>query len=115
MAFNKKNKRKIIVNEQEYFWCASGNDGWIGLFIMIEQQGSQKLSCKFEYHQEQTVNEHGFALRNQFVITPHIVRQVILFALQEKQWLPQKNQGVLELGHVDEKIDLKPRYHESSS
>ena len=108
MAFNKKKKRTITVSNQKYFWCASGNDGFINLFIMIDSQGSQKLNCKFEYHQDRIYGIDGSCqLTNQFIITPFIVRQVILYAIKEEKWEPCENTGMLDLGYLDEKIDLR--------
>ena len=110
MAFSKKKKRKIIVDEQEFFWAATGNDGWISLCVMSEIKGGSKLLCKFDYHHipiEITHNGRDLKiLANQFVITPNTVRQAIEYALSIG-WKPVEKGADLNLGHIDEKIDLK--------
>ncbi|MCP4155334.1 MAG: hypothetical protein GY757_46845 [bacterium] len=48
IMFSKKNKRKIIVDGKLYYWSASGNDGWIYLYIMTDTLKSPKLRNKYE-------------------------------------------------------------------
>ena len=100
MAFNKKKKRRIFVNCQEYYWSAKGNDTCITLSIMVDIQGGQKLMCCFDYHNDEQDRE------NQFIITPYIVQQVIKYGL-ENGWTPLKKAKELKLGYLDEKIDLR--------
>lgn len=110
MAFNKKKKRKITVNENEFYWSATGNDGWITLTVMADVQGASKLICHFGYHQIPVKLENhlinAVALTNQFVITPYTVRQVIEYALSQN-WQPFEKGKILRLGSMDDKIDLR--------
>ena len=108
MAFSKKKKRKITVDGQEYFWSATGDDGWINLYVMVNIQGGQKLWCQFDYHQDKTPHDDGggFTLSNQFVITPYIVRQVIEYGLKNG-WTPLEKGAEIRLGYLDDKIDLR--------
>ena len=106
MAFNKKKKRKIVVNEKIYYWSATGNDGWISLCIMTEIESSPKLNCKFEYQHLPIESKYGKILANQFVITPYTVRQTILYALSIG-WNPFEKGKDINLHHVDDKIDLR--------
>ena len=110
MAFSKKNKRKITVDENVYYWSATGGDGWIGLFIMTDIQGSSRLESYFGYHQIPVKTENSrlnaVALTNQFIITPYTVRQVIEYALTQK-WKPFEKGKDLSLGCLDNKIDLR--------
>ncbi|MDQ3801528.1 MAG: hypothetical protein M3384_19070 [Acidobacteriota bacterium] len=110
MAFNKKKKRKIVVGEKEYYWSATGDDGWISLCVMTDVQGSPKLLCKFDYHHlpiKSNCGEKDITVRtNQFVITPYTVRQTILYALSIG-WKPFEKGKDLDLHHIDDKIDLR--------
>lgn len=111
MAFNKKNKRKITVGGQKYFWKTKGNDDWISLTVMTDIEGSSRLLCNFDYHQIPVnfENKNGFkftALTDQFVITPFTVRQVIEFALSQG-WNPFEKGTDINLFKIDDKIDLK--------
>lgn len=105
MAFNKKNKRKIIVDKNTYFWSATGNDGWINLCVITDVEGSSRLTCKFDYHFPLD-SKNDSVLRKQFVITPYTVRQTIIYALSVG-WEPFKKGKDFNLHHIDDKIDLR--------
>ncbi len=108
--FSKKNKRKITVNENVYYWSATGNDGWISLCVMTDVPSSPKLICYFGYHHDEDEFEHdglkGVHLTNQFVVTPYTVRQAIEYGLANG-WQPSKKGKDLRMGHIDDKIDLR--------
>lgn len=111
MAFNKKNKRKITVDENVYYWSATGDDDCIGLCVMTDSQAGSKLFCGFDYHHIPVKSETASgleytALTDQFVITPFIVRQVVLYALSQG-WKPFEKGVDLKLGAMDDKIDLR--------
>ena len=106
MAFSKKKKRKIVVDEKVYYWSATGNDGWISLCIMTEIKGSSRINCKFEYHHLPIESQFGMISANQFVITPYTVEQTILYALSIG-WTPFEKGKDLNLNHIDDKIDLR--------
>ena len=110
MAFSKKKKRKIVVNDNEYYWSATGNDGWISLCVMTEIQGSSRLLCALDYHHipiESQINGRNVTyLTDQFVITPYTVRQVVEHALSIG-WKPFEKGKDLFLGRIDDRIDLR--------
>lgn len=108
MAFSKKVKRRIMRDGQEFFWTASGDDGWSNLRVMVDINGGQQLHCMFDYHHDQNPigTSEDRQLSNQFVVTPYIVRQVIEYGLS-RGWTPLSGRGELRLGHVDDKIDLR--------
>ncbi len=107
MAFSRKNKRRITVDGQEYFWSATGTDYGISLRVMAEVQGGQQLSCAFDYHQERVPCASGaVALTNQFIVTPYIVRQAIEVGLA-RGWTPLSGGGELRLGYIDDAVDLR--------
>ncbi len=108
--FTKKGKRTIVVENRKYYWSATGNDGYINLWIAAEVAGSPKLQCYFGYHQDEAAYEHagmeGTALSTQFVVTPYIVREAILYGLANG-WDPSIVGKDLNLRHLDDKIDMR--------
>ena len=107
MAFSRKNKRRIVVDGQEYFWAVSGDDGWINVRVMVDVPGGQALVCYFDYHQDRIPRGEGaVSLVNQFVVTPYTISQVIRHGLANG-WTPTTGGSELNLGHLDAVIDLR--------
>lgn len=101
MAFNKKGKRKIIVNEQTFYWSLSF-DYYIPvpalcLSVMTEEKTNSRLSCYFNYSQ---------SLDN-WIITPKVVRQSIDYAIK-KGWRPNSKESFFLEG-MDEKLGIKDK------
>ena len=109
MTFSKKKRRKIVVDEKEYFWIATGNDDWIDLCISSEIKGSPKLLTAFDYYYP-PIQSTNISV-NKFVVTPYIVRQVIEYALSVG-WKPFEKGQDLGL-QVDDKINLRLEKRES--
>ena len=90
--FSKKRKRRIVVNGNEYYWCAKNEEGFVELFILTETPGGPSYSCHFQ--------------TNQFVVTPYIVRKTIENALKNG-WQPfEKGKDIFD-GNIDTQIDLR--------
>lgn len=106
MALPKKDRRKITVDGHQYFWIASGNDGWIDLIICSANGPGQKLFAGFEYHSFQLTTENSTHLKQALSITPFIVRQVIHYGLKSG-WTPEIRTSDLGLGFLDDKIDIR--------
>ena len=106
MALPKIGSRKINVDGFQYTWIASGNDGWIDLIVCSSKGQGQKLLAQFDYESFHLVTEESSALKQQFVITPVVVRQVIKYGLASG-WTPEKRAPELRLGLLDHKIDIK--------
>lgn len=110
MAFSKKKKRRITVDEKIYYWSATGGDDWISLSVMADVQGGSRLFCDLEYHQipvkAKDSEFNAVFLTNQFIITPYTVREVIKYALSQN-WKPLEEGADLFLGSLDDKIDLR--------
>ncbi len=107
MSLPKKGLRKITVDNNNYCWKVSGNDGWIDLYIESQDvKNGQLLNAKFHYHHKpkNTINESN----PQFKISSGIVKQVIKLGL-ENAWQPLEQKSVLSLGHVDSKVELFPK------
>lgn len=107
MSLPQKGLRKITVDNNNYGWKVSGNDGWIDLYIESQDvKNGQLLNTKFHYHHkpEETITEDN----PQFKISSGIVKQVIKLGL-ENAWKPLEQKSVLSLGHVDNKVELFPK------
>jgi hypothetical protein len=94
VTFSQKKRRKITVGDHDFFWVATGNDGYIDLCVSSEIKGSPKLLTAFDYHYD------AQSSAKQFVVTPFIVRQVIEHALQNG-WKPFEKGRDLELPAAD--------------
>lgn len=104
MSLPKKGSRIISVGGFNYRWMASGNDGWIDLYIEAEGLKGQSLKVKFDYHHNEIKKSDGVSLKQQFVITPDIVRQTIELGIKEG-WKPQEIGKPLNLHYIDTKVD----------
>lgn len=115
MTLPKKGLRKITVENIKYAWSVIGNDGWIGLSVIPLKVQNNLLTASFDYHSraiERTVTNvvpEVIALRQQLVITAYIARQVILYALSVG-WEPNVKGAILNLGGMDDKVDLRCQY-----
>jgi hypothetical protein len=112
MALPKKGLRKITVGNFRYAWSATGNDGWISLSVAPLDNHGQLVTASFDYHSAVTgISESpdGSKIthtKQQLILTPHIVRQVIEYALKEG-WHPTKPGLQLNLRNVEDKLDLR--------
>ena len=106
MSLPKKGSRTITVDDFIYRWMASGNDGWIDLYIELGHENGQPLKAKFDYHQEKTQKNDGVSLKQTFIVTPDIVRQTIQIGKREG-WSPSKIGKPFDLQYIDDKINWK--------
>ena len=107
MSLPKKGLRKITIEEKNYGWKVSGNDGWIDLYIESQDvKHGQLLNVKFHYHHKpkDTITENN----PQFKLSNGIVKQVINLGLAN-DWRPLEQNPVLSLGHIDNKVELFPK------
>ena len=112
MALPSKGLRKITVGKSRYAWSATGNDGWISLIIAPLSNPGQLVTTALGYHSKATSSTQTpdgrqiIHTKQQLIITPYIVRQVIECALQEG-WNPKEKGPQLVLHNVEGKIDLR--------
>ncbi len=95
-----RNKRKIIVDTQVYYWIAKGNYEIINL--TIENSIGNKLFAQFDYD---TLNGKSNYFNFPFVVTPYVVREIILYALNRNYSNTQKSKE-LHLGNMSKEIRL---------
>jgi hypothetical protein len=95
-----------------YAWSATGNDEGIGLTVASVACTGQLLTGRFEYHSKPigaSISRDGSRvthLKQQLIVTPCIVRQVILYALGNG-WNPEAGGPQSALENLDDKIDLR--------
>ena len=106
MTLPKKGSRIISIGDFQYRWMASGNDGWIDLYVELDGGQGQGLAAKFDYHHEKYHFEKSIRLKQQFSLTPDIVKQTIELG-KKLGWQPDEKGKALNLGHLDEKVTWK--------
>jgi len=90
MAIAAKGLRSISVDGHSYLWLVKGNDGYIDLIICDKSREGQLLRTSFHYYQTLLPTQAGgyrIVPGSQFVITPAVVKEVILHGLAHG-WTP---------------------------
>jgi hypothetical protein len=102
MAITKKGSRRIVVEDISYHWSVRSRptysqglaDSTLTFAIQLEDIGKTTLVvCTSAYRPDNWFH------RQSIVVTPSIVRQCILEAL-EKGWTPQKNGSPFLLNYL---------------
>lgn len=115
MAFSKKNKRKITVNDSVNYWFYKFEKDSLKLTVMTDKKTHSKLICNFSYKELnkyfwELVKDDDFhkdkgLLITPGVLTPYVVRQVIDLAL-ETGWKPYEKGNDFVLNNIEHKIDI---------
>ncbi|MFK7999327.1 MAG: hypothetical protein AB8H86_07000 [Polyangiales bacterium] len=100
---SKKKARRIVVNELEYFWVATGQNGTIDLFVERNVPSSPKLVCVFGYGNG--YGNEGVSGAKQVAITPSVARRAIVRA-RELGWNPDAPGKDLRLKPDEHKLDI---------
>ena len=104
MAVSKKGSRKIVVDNSEFRWRATGNDGWISLVVWPVENENSRLVGSVEYHSTLRNNGDGsYTSLDQVVITNKVVREIILHYGVEKII---SNTGQIDMGSIEDIIDI---------
>lgn len=81
MAVSNTGSRKIVVENTEFRWSITGNDGWITVVIWPVNKDVVKLIGVFDYHQEFSKDPERIGLYNlskgQIIITTRVIRKII--------------------------------------
>lgn len=85
MALPKNESRKIAVNGAAYEWAVSPDSGCMWLIVQRHGSPRQRLVARFDYHD--TRDPDGRNLGQRRVVSPGVVRTVILHALAHG-WRP---------------------------
>lgn len=107
MAISKKGSRKIIVENAEFRWNATGNDGWITIVICSLDNNSVKLIGTFQYHDEHTNEKDNrgayLQTKGQIIITNRVIRQIILQVGIDKIF---SSKGQINLGQLEKYYNI---------
>jgi len=114
MAISKKGKRPIVVDNHKYRWQAYGMDYGIRVIIFSDANANgQPLRAHFQYYHNTgstELNGGGYSKGQQLIVTPQLVRQIILYGLSEG-WTPLEDKKTLFLGYLDDVLDLQIGRH----
>lgn len=79
MAVNKKGSRRIVVEDTEFRWRATGNDGWITIVTWPTANDRSRIVARVGYHQEKhQISDDAYSLHGQLVVTNRLIRKLIL-------------------------------------
>ena len=87
MAFSKKNKRKITVGENVFYWLYKYQEDSLRLIVMSEEKTHSRLICDFkdkalsQHFRELVKDDESYndkmLIITPSVLTPWVVRQII--------------------------------------
>ena len=105
MAVNKKGSRKIVVDDVEFRWRATGSDNSITLIVWPEAKDNSKIVGNVKYHHDwQQIEKGHFSSNSQLIVTNRMVREVILSVGVQKAL---NNHGQINIGDIEEIYDVK--------
>ena len=101
-----KGSRRIVVNDAEYRWHATGNDGYITIGIWPTNNIGPYIRGNLRYHETWIDNRNGSwsSAGDQIVITNRIIRRIIEHALALHGYDPNAKGAELNLKNLDRAI-----------
>lgn len=92
MARSNKGLKRIVVRDIEYRWSVKGDDGYISVCISPADGSGPSILSYFGYHESWTRCGDGSRRSNgdQIIITNRIVRRLIDYCLDERDYSPLK-------------------------
>ena len=104
MAISKKGSRRIVVEDTEFRWRATGNDGWISVVIWPTSNDQSRVVTTVGYDQsERRISEEAYSLHSQLVVTNRLIRRLILH-LGVDQIVAESRQ--IDVGALENVIDV---------
>jgi len=109
MALAKKGTRTLVINDIRYRWVVSRDFGGgenaraetLTLVVELADEPGQRLEAVFAYHDLPNSNVPA----DRQTISPKVVREIILFALQKK-WRPTQR-GLRSLRFQEDALPLR--------
>jgi hypothetical protein len=110
MGLPKKGSRRILINETNYRYIITGNDGYIDLIIEQDDCQGQRLTVSFDYHHEKEQKESELgekytSLTQTNQITPVVVKQSIEYGI-DNGWTPNQKGKEIRINFIDDKVKL---------
>lgn len=105
MAISTKNKRKITVGENAFYWTTRSKQQStvLRLTVMTEDKTHSRLICDFKC--KNMYLYWGDADANIYVLTPSIIRDTIEIA-KETGWKPSEKGKDFVLINIEHEIDI---------
>ena len=92
MGIPKRGSRKVVIDNHQYRYVISGNDGHIDLIVESAETNGQRLIVNFDYEPKGI----GFSQSHGNQITPETVRKTILYSLRNN-WTPCSKEKILRI------------------
>lgn len=110
MAISKRNKRKITIGENIFYWVYKFHKDFLRLTVMTDEKSNSRLICDFKtldpwLHFKEILQGKFDPEETLLIIKPHLVRRVIEVAL-ESGWKPFEKGGNFILKDIEQKIDV---------
>lgn len=115
MAISKRKKRKIIIDEDVFYWVYKFQNDVLQLIVMTDEKTHSRLICDFTFKElnayfRELVKDDGFykdklLILSPGVLTPFVVRQTIDIALSQG-WKPFQKEKDFTLKNIAHKIDI---------
>ncbi len=101
-----KGSRRIVVQNVEYRWRATGDDGWINVGVWPTKNTGGFIHGNLRYHETWLGNGDGSrsSAGDQIVITNRIVRRIIEHAITNHAYNPNVKGADLNLRVLDDVI-----------
>lgn len=105
---NHKGSRRIVANDIEYRWRATGSDGWINLSIWPANGVGPIVCGTLEYGETWVRHPDGSrsSAGDQIVVTNRIVRRVIEHAMAQHGYDPLTAGAGPDLGRLGQIVEL---------
>ncbi|WNO09528.1 hypothetical protein [Teredinibacter sp. KSP-S5-2] len=104
MAINKKGSRKIVVDDSEFRWRATGNDGWISVVIWPVENENSRYVGSVGYHSKlEQIGDGWHRAVEQILITNRVI-QAVISHYGVKRII--ENNGQVNIGPLEEIIDI---------
>ncbi len=105
MAVSKKGSRKIVVENHEFRWRATGNDGWVTVVIWPIENDDSRVVGTTEYHHDWVEGDDGsYSSKSQAIVTNRIIREVILHVGIK---IILNGHGQIDIGAIENIYDFK--------
>lgn len=115
MTISRRNKRKITVDENVFYWVYKFQDDSLRLTVMTDKKSNSRLICDFDYRKlesyfrELVKDDDSYAdkflIISPGVLTPYVIKQTIDLALKA-DWKPFEQGSDFLLKDIENKIDI---------
>lgn len=115
MAISKRNKRKITIGKDVFYWVYKYQDVGLRLIVMTDDKTLSRLICDFNFKElnnyfrelvkDDDFYKDKFLILSPGILTPFVVRQTIDIALNQG-WKPFQKDKDFILKKIAHKIDI---------